>query len=60
MSFISVCLKTSMLSAFLMFILRPFQRADALNLKDFSPSFRLVFGTFNIVVTVKGVSPMIN
>ncbi len=25
----------------------PFQRADALNLKDFSPSFRLGFGTFN-------------
>ncbi len=39
-----------MLSAFLMFILRPFQRADALNLKGFSPSFRLVFGTFNILV----------
>ncbi len=31
-----------------MFTLRPFQRGDALNLKDFSPSFRLVFGTFNI------------
>ncbi len=43
-------LKTSMLPAFLMFILRPFQRVDALNLKDFSRSFRLVFGTFNILV----------
>ncbi len=39
-----------MLSAFLMFILRSFQKADALNLKDFSTSFRLVFGTFNILV----------
>ncbi len=27
--------KTSMLPAFLMLILRPFERADALNLKDF-------------------------
>ncbi len=49
-SFISLCLKTSMLSSFLMFISRPFQKADTLNLKDFSPSFRLVFGTFNILL----------